>query len=96
MTLHARVVEALELAAHQQHEDAGEGCQCSGCVRAAKYRALAAELQDKAIVPKEPNKAMRDAGGWVVNDCRQTDPKTNGNDVAALAYRAMLQAGESE
>ena len=85
MTLHARVVEALK------------ACATASEPHPAQYlRALAAELQDKAIVPKEPNKAMRDAGDWVVNDCRQTDPKTNGNDVATLAYRAMLQAGESE
>ena len=89
MTLHARVVEALSLYADVQ---AIRGDR----LRADSVRVLVNELQDKAIVPKEPNKAMRDAGGWVVNDCRQTDPKTNGNDVAPLAYRAMLQAGESE
>ena len=92
MTLHARVVEALlaETAEHQAFADA------YGRRRAKELAALASELADKAIVPREPDKAMRDAGGWVVNDCRQTDLKTNGNDVATLAFKAMLRASDEQ
>ena len=91
-SLHARVVEALR---NTCTNDCGRRLS-SSLVAVCRNCLLADELADKAIVPREPDKAMRDAGGWVVNDCRQTDLKTNGNDVATLAFRAMLRASDEQ
>ena len=88
MTLHARVVEALVNAAHDLDDD-----ECYET--AEKYRALASELQDKAIVPREPTEKMLFAIG------QQVWRETGGERVvtqaeAGAVFRAMLQAGESE
>ena len=95
-----RVVEALREHAEALHEEARLSLSTEALLIASAHEkqvlALIAELADKAIVPREPDKAMRDAGGWVVNDCRQTDLKTNGNDVATLAFRAMLRASDEQ
>lgn len=61
-------------------------------LEALSLRALAASLEGMVLCPKEPTKAMRDAGGWTISDCRSTSPDTHTNDVATLTYRAMLAA----
>ena len=79
MTLHARVVEALEL--HASNERLSSFCT----------RGLLRELQDKAIVPKAPTLAMKRAGirGW-----DKGDAFTPTNRRAGDCYRAMLEASD--
>ena len=83
-----RVVEALNTAASWI-----EQCPFDNALpHAADLRALAAELEGMAIVPREATQTMLEVGGDAI---ASTDGGSFQGD-AGNAYRAMLSAAEGE